>query len=278
MCIRAAYETTLANLKLELTNVIVGAIALTLGYLLFRFKRGKKHANKKAIDDGLWIFAPLGIVVVCVFAFNIVRSPHLVYRVEHDKAQELINKAEARANAAEQEKQRLAAELERTKPDLRPEIYNLGSGPAGKGGKDVLVLVLGTIRNLGASGSVDKFWLDLRVGDRLLGGEFPVPPAPKLKLMFGKTKEGRQITFSGQDYWTRTARAQLIAKDFSADGWIMAVFRGVTQKEVYDRMATVILTCSDMTGKKSSAEFSFRPGPNSDLLFMEDIQEHRPKH
>jgi hypothetical protein len=122
MCLGAAKDATLARLKWDAQAVITGAILLLVGYLLFRWRRGKKVAKDRAWEEFLWGIAPLAIFAICLFVFNCFRSPHLVYQAEHEKAQQLIQQADTHAKQAEHDKETLSEELRQEKDKSQPKF------------------------------------------------------------------------------------------------------------------------------------------------------------
>src|SRR6267378_4208618 len=91
MCFDAAWDATLAYLKLEPRAVGIAVVALIAGFLLFWWRRGVKKAQEKAVEDFLWITAPFAGIALILLVVNIVRSPHLVYRADQEGARQVIN-------------------------------------------------------------------------------------------------------------------------------------------------------------------------------------------
>ncbi len=90
-CIKAAEEATRAFFGLNVKTVIVGALLLILGFILFRIRRGKDKTKEKIEDYLLISLAPIGVFVVLLFVFNLVRAPYLVYAAAYAKAKQNLD-------------------------------------------------------------------------------------------------------------------------------------------------------------------------------------------
>jgi hypothetical protein len=278
MCFKAAGDATLARLKWDPEAVITGAVLLLIGYFLFRWRRGKSHAQDRASEEFLWGIGPLVIFAIGLFIFNCIRLPYLVYRAEHEKAEQLVRQADTRADLAEQEKKSLAAQLEKTKPQLQPKIDSALVGPAGDK-ENAIVGIIGKIENLGAPGTVEEFWIDLKFDDgRVLKGEIAGGPENTQPWYFGKNVQGQKMYMRGSEYFTNK-RSEIIPTYGHLDGFLMALVRDVTKEEILTKKATIIFTCRDVTGTKHSTEASFGAGtPGPDALGLGGLQKHIPKH
>jgi hypothetical protein len=258
--------------------MIIGAISLILGYLFFSQRRGNKSAQDRAWEDFLLIFAPAGVIAVSILLFNCIRSPYLVYREEHEKAQQLVQQADTRAGLAEQEKKNLAAQLEKSKPNLQPKVDITFVAPAGDR-TNAIIGVLGKIENLGAPGTVEDLWLDLRFDDgRMINGELAASPENKQRVYLGKNVQGKKAFLSGSEYWANK-RSEIIPTYGHVDGFLMALVRNITMQEILTKKRVIVLTCSDITGAKHSTERSFGTGtPGINALALGDLQKPIPKH
>lgn len=278
MCFKAAENATLARLKWDLETVITGTVLLFIGYLLYRWRRGKSSAQDRASEEFLWGIGPLVIFAITLFVFNCIRAPYLVYQAEHEKAEQLVRQADSRADLAEQEKKLLAAQLEKTKPNLHPKIDTIMVAPAGDKANAVIG-VLGKIENSGAPGTVEDWWLDLKFDDgRMIKGEIAASPEKKQRVNFWKNEQGQTAYMWGSEYWTNK-QTEVIPTYGHLDGFLMALVRNVTMQEIRAKKGTIVLTCSDVTGAKHSTEGTFGAGtPGIGALGLGGLQKPIPKH
>ncbi len=123
MCINTAWNTTISYLNLDTKSMVVAAISLIIGVILFAVARNKKDAQSKAWERFLLIVAPAGLIAILLFGFNLCRSPLLVYRAQ----QGAVQQAEARVKQVEAEKKVIATDLEREKDKSQPK-FELGWG------------------------------------------------------------------------------------------------------------------------------------------------------
>jgi hypothetical protein len=133
------------------------------------------------------------------------------------------------------------------------------------------------IENHGGAGTVAELWMDLEIDGRIIAGEFPIVPADNVSL--GKSAGGKGDMFlSSADYWVRSARATPIPKFSSRDGWLAAIFKGVTKEEIIAKKANVIVTCSDIFGNRYKGEKRFtgvsvHPFGIADMQSSESLSE-----
>lgn len=118
LCVNTAWTATISYLNWNAKSVIIGAISLVLGLVLFAIARNKKDAQSKAWERFLLIVAPTGLVACLLFIFNLCRSPLLVYRAQ----QGTVQQAEARVKQVENEKKVIASDLEQEKDKSRPKF------------------------------------------------------------------------------------------------------------------------------------------------------------
>lgn len=188
--------------------------------------------------------------------------------------------ADGYAKKVERDFRNYKEDVEARKPDLRPEITLLVLAPAGEKEADVVVMLSARISNLGSPGVVLDFWMDLELSDsRVLHGEFPIPPARTVKLFFGETPSGKMY-FSGANHLVNTVAANPLDTNAATIGWLTAVFRGITKQQVIDQKGVIVLTCSDVTGRKTSARRDFGQGdaPMQPPIFgFGEIQKQKSK-
>jgi hypothetical protein len=225
------------------------------------------HPQRKELEIPHWIRVTSVIVAISLVQF-------LAYRNSQKNLATVIEEKRQLSVKVNEQSQKIG------RPDLHPKISQVFSAPAGDREKDVLVGVMGTITNLGYPGAVADFWVDLKLSEsRILHGKFPIPPGPKENIIIGKDIKGNKMFLRGEVYWARTATSQPIPTNVGLDGWIMAVFRGATAKETRNGKTTVILRCSDATGKESSsAEYTLSSEKESNLFGIEEIQKHKRKY
>jgi len=116
------------------------------------------------------------------------------------------------------------------------------------------------------------FWVDLKIGDKVLHGDIPVAPSPEQNVFVGKTPDGKDMSLSGEKWWTRVASRQIETNSYS-EGWIVAVFKNITQEEVKSQRAIVVVTCSDITGHKASGVQGWGDYPPFAPFGLGDIQK-----
>jgi len=164
------------------------------------------------------------------------------------------------------------------KPDLQPEISEAGVAPAGD--KDnAVIFVAGSIKNLGAPGNLGGLSLDVSFNDgRLFHIQTAVGGDQKAKFHLGKNAQGQDMSIPGSQYWFNE-KAQVIQTFGYLSGWIAGIAKGVTPKEIRDKHATVVLTCADATGRKTSAQYTFGTAPPVKYeVGLEGLQKPLPTH
>jgi hypothetical protein len=269
VCINAACDATIANLKLDPTKMIIGLIGLGLGFLLFWWKRGRQGAQNKVIEDFLWISLPLLIIVMSVFIFNLFRSPYLIYRAEHEKARQLIQGAETRAQSAE-----LALEQERDRNSPNFELSwtssVIGDGTMVKDGEKTYYtesyLQVGVL-NHGAP-SVIKDWKGLiRLADGTeLEGTLLVGSERNVHVPV-KTKNGRvelPISPSLISQWSNTP----IPTGGRGVGSVMFLFPPGQREKMQGGMGALVLKLWDINNKEYRIEI---PWKKQELLEPHEI-------
>jgi hypothetical protein len=235
--------------------VAVGAAWRSTGYSMSELG--------KILGEAFWPTAIATIVTavvwIAMFGWSTVRT---VY-VDH---QTLVQ----RAINAEKKYEDYVAQAKKTKPDFEAKLYQVATGPAG-GGKDLVVIITGNIRNHGTPGTVDEIWVDLAVDDsRIIHGKFPLPPSPNQTITI---MQHPKLLLGGDTLWMRNTRERPILTDTGVDGWVLAVFDGITVEEAIQKKATVIFTASDITGKKFSSKWTLLPPDRNKLFTMDEVQK-----
>jgi hypothetical protein len=181
---------------------------------------------------------------------------------EHDETKQLLTDKV-------QEIQSLEDEIRADKPNFQVNINNIMS--ARSTATDAIVIAVGVIKNSGGAGAVAEFWIDLEIDGRTTSGAFPVVPTADDRLYIGKSASGNDLYLLNADYWARSARVTPIPKFSSRDGWLTAIFRGVTKEEIVEKKANIVVTCSDVFGNKYKGERRFT-GVNTDLFAIGEMQ------
>jgi hypothetical protein len=274
-CIKTAASVTLGYLKWDVQTVFLGAALLLVGYLIYSIRRGKQLVREKAYDDLLLTLLPLAVVAFALFIFNCIRSPYLVYCTQHGYAKQRIEDADQRAASAEKTKVELEAQLRETKPNLQIEIVDDWVGPAGD--KDNAVVGMYTrISNSGASGSLADFWIDVDVDGKILHGQI-APISPNLKAVnFGRNIQGKLMYLPASKYWL--SQSLQIPRNEDREGFLMALVKGTTKKEMMDKKAALIFKCSDAAGGKFSSQVVAGAGSDETAVVgLSDLQKPIPK-
>jgi hypothetical protein len=161
-------------------------------------------------------------------------------------------------------------------PELKVKIASTMLAPAGDG-SDLVVFVVGSISNHGAPGAVDDFKMDLAFEDlTVIPGQFPVVPNADSVITFDKKPGKPALALRGSTYWARTARLQPIPNTTPLDGWLMAVFKGVTLKEAVEKKATIVLRGTGTNQKSFSAKWKLGTDHANEKPFtMDEIQKHK---
>jgi hypothetical protein len=177
------------------------------------------------------------------------------------------------------EKWKLAKEntslpVEQKWPELTVKITTVKLAPAGDG-SDLVIFAIGAITNHGAPGAVDDFKMDLEFeNSRVIHGQFPVVPNIDQIFTFDKKPGFPALAVNGSTYWARTARLQPVPNNVSLDGWLSAVFSGVTLKEAVEHKATIVLSGTDMHQKTFSAKWKLGTDHANEKEFtMDQIQK-----
>lgn len=165
------------------------------------------------------------------------------------------------------------------KPDLRPEIGNIIYGPAYDKNKNAILGIVGTIKNFGSPATLNDIWLDLRFKDgRIVHGQIANPPGLEGKTFFGRNGNGQMRYLPNSAYWL-TERSTVINHYGRLDGFVMALFKGITAKEIAASNPTVILSCSDLTDRKTLTERPIHIDDDEDLppVGLGDLQKPLPR-
>ncbi|HEY0705123.1 MAG TPA: hypothetical protein VGD60_20325, partial [Candidatus Acidoferrales bacterium] len=102
---------------------------------------------------------------------------------------------------------------------------------------------------------------------------------PKMQIDLLKDATGKQISMNGSDYWL--SQLPTIPRNSVKDGALFALVKGTTQKEMVERNATVVFSCSDARGKRSSGELKWTGhghfGVDPDAIGLHDLQQPLPR-
>jgi hypothetical protein len=157
-------------------------------------------------------------------------------------------------------------------PEFRPAIVNAGVFPAGDKA-NAAILIVGTIYNYGAPGMLNDIYVELVFAD---GKKYPVklanPGDARQKIIFGKNARGKELFMPGSQYWLNERSVQ-IPTFGRLDGFVMGLVRGVTKEEIGKKLPVFVLTCTDVTGKRASAEHKWGSGESGKNDFgLGDLQ------
>lgn len=259
MCIAAAYGATRDMFHADIQTVVVAITLLIVGYALFFLYRGRKEAANQAREDWLLTIAPLFLVGLVVFFFNLLRSPHLVYKDEH----ELARIALGRAAGVESQKNTQIANLQSqldalASPSLHGGItaFIIGSDTSHVG--SCVVTVLATISNTGAPSIATGFHLDLTLADGTAIATLPRLPPRKMATLYGGVGDKQSIVLYKEDYLVSKAIDQPIARGGAAPGFLMAEVEDCDKGRVDSAGTKVQLRFYDVNGKEYVAEQTTR--------------------
>jgi hypothetical protein len=221
-----------------------------------------KERTLKVLGEDLLIV--IGIFIL-ILGFHMARDSFREW--EH---------AEQRERKTKTEFDTYRQQTEKNKPELEPKIEDIWTAPAGDKENSV-VGVDGRINNLGAPGTPEEFWIDIRFDDgRVVRGEIAARPAKTDKIFLAKNVQGQWMSISGAEYWVN--QSEIIPTYGHLDGFLMAIVKNVTTEEIRTKQAVLILTCSDITGAKHSAERRFSPRGILYHLGIGGLQKPIPKH
>jgi ABC-type cobalt transport system substrate-binding protein len=169
----------------------------------------------------------------------------------------------------------LSASIKASQPDFRPAVRTEWIAPAGDPG-NAIVGVYSRVVNLGAEGSVTDFWIDVKFDDgRVLHSQIAADTASGKFVNLGKNAQGNNISLPDSDYWLRKT-SELIRKNGSLQGFLMALVIGTTPEEIRSKKATIVFTCGDATGKKSSTENRWGDGDTTSPIGIVGLQKPIP--
>jgi hypothetical protein len=138
---------------------------------------------------------------------------------------------------------------ELTKPKLSAD-YGEGIGVSPVNSADIVITVSGLIKNQGAPTILENWSIELELPNRVIHGNLLGLPTPKQTIEM-EDKDGKPLFFlSGAEHWIRTTRQAAIPTGGGNQGWLNALFRGITPGEVRNKRATIILSCHDVNGKQ----------------------------
>jgi hypothetical protein len=157
-------------------------------------------------------------------------------------------------------------------PSFRPAIVDVGIFPAGDATNSA-VMVVGTIYNDGAPGSLSNIVIDVVLKDgRRVSARLANPFDPRQAVNLGKNAQGKLMQLPGSMYWLNE-RSVVIPRYGRLDGFAAGLFLNVSLKDFKPKQTTFILSCADIAGKKSSARYVWGSGtPESESLGIGDLQ------
>ncbi len=194
------------------------------------------------ISDRLWEWKPNKRLFLVILVVGFFVSIFSAWRDQYRKTKEL------------------EAEVANKKPDLRGRIDHLAAAPHGNGA-DVLIQAFGELENGGGGPSLAKDWtMKLRFPDSIVVTGAVVVPMPRdAKIVVYKQRDG-ELSVLGNDYWPRSTIEKAIENGGGRSGFVFGVFSGITQKEVVEKLPTVIVSFVDINGKKTELEKPFFGG------------------
>jgi hypothetical protein len=276
-CIAMAVDVTSGLFKLEPKPMIITAIALAFGFYLYWRKRGKEKTKEKFTDHLHLVIVPMGIMVLAVFAFNLLRSPYLIYRATHETATSILQQSKTYTNQLEQEKRTLGRELEQERDKSQPKFEivtaaaSIGEGDLLENGKRIYfgdTYLQVAVLNHGAP-SVIKEWkgfVRLKNGTELEG-----------RLLMGREKN-IHMTANGPrgrvelpiypsliTIWSITP----IPTGGRGVGSVIFVFPRGTKVQAEGPGGAVVLKLWDISGKEYRAEVPWQaPPPNQEVYML----------
>jgi hypothetical protein len=99
VCMQRAFGVTVGYLDWDLKTLIVGALCLVTGYLLYYGQKGFISTQERTTEDLLLIIVPVCSLGVVTFLVNVVRSPFLVYKADIAEADEQVRSAQEKESA-----------------------------------------------------------------------------------------------------------------------------------------------------------------------------------
>ncbi len=230
--------------------MVVGAISLIIGLILFAAARSKKDAQSKAWERFLLIVAPAGLIAILLFVYNLCRSPLLVYRAQ----QGAVQQAEARVKQVESEKKEIATNLEQEKDKSQPK-FELGWGTSIIGNDVVVrgnhkerhthIFLPVTVLNHGAPSIIRGLRVTAKLKDgRELEGSAFIPSQPE--FVFHMPDES--LKFSTSASLAARGTANPIPTGGQVDGYVFYEFPPDILKELRDPATLFILQVTDIAG------------------------------
>ena len=132
-------------------------------------------------------------------------------------------------------------------PELSGYIGNVTFGPSGENNQDVFMVIEAVIKNNGAPSSIDNIGADITLHSGRRVSLIALPPP----------KEGiNAVDLNGAKKWFPTTKylphlgTSSIRSGGMLAGWIFALAKGVTPKEITDLPIVVELSCDDVTGQR----------------------------
>ncbi len=254
-CFDAAVEATLRFLNWNATTVATGTALLILGYLLFRWRRGKDDAHSRVIEEFLWVIGPLVIFAVGVFFVNVIRSPFLVYRQESSMSRQQIGALQERAAVAEKE---LAEEKDHDRPKFEIGwgtviVSDLTEVSGGQQQKYTSMFVAVTVINRGAQSIIKAMKVLAKLkDDKQIEGTLYIPTRQK-ELTF-HLPNGEPIKYSVSSALAIRGTASPIPNGGQADGYVFVTFPAGLLDELSKPPTVFILEIQDVTGKTYHVE------------------------
>jgi hypothetical protein len=273
-CIQAARDATLGFLHLSVRSAFIAAVLLISMHLFILWRNRAGGKGKRASQESLVVSLASAVAIV-VFGYYFIRSPYLVYTAEFVYAKQQVEQSEMLPSEAENDQTHLETQLEQSQPNLHASILNSLLVPASDP-DNAVVGVFAKVSNSGAAGSVSDFRISVKFDDgRELKGEIIELPADSKNILLGHDVQGRPMLLATSRYWLNEP-AEVPRNEFR-EGFLMALVKGTTTKEMQEKHATIEFICSDVTGALSSDYQAVDEGDDaSTALGLRDLHQAIP--
>jgi hypothetical protein len=248
MCIQSAEDATLSFLGWDTKTLLLGAASLVIGYFLFWWKRGRKDTQQRAREDFLLIVAPLALLGLSLFIFNLARSPFLVYRNTEHSLQQRVQKLEQDNQICAKA---LAEEKDKSQPKLTLNIDQLAVGEwhAGALPRETGVLVFASLTNDGAPSIAEGWRLEVALPD---GRSVKLP---SVYMSPHTTSSGRGWKMDNDPLYEKAMTP--IERGAKPRGTLLFLTTAFTYKEMKEVGTKYILNCIDIHGKGVQGELTW---------------------
>lgn len=266
-CIKDADDATFRFLHLSPRFGLIGCTLLVCVYLFFVLRNRAGGRGQMTWPEFLVVSLPMAVVVV-VWSSCLIRSPYLVYTAELIHAKQEVEQSGIFLSEAENRTPQSETQSEGGQPDLRVSMLTSVMVPASNP-DNVVVGVFARVSNSGASGSVADFRVNVKFNDgRVLKGEIAEISAESNTVRLGQDAQGRPLLLATSDYWLNE-RAAIPRNEFR-EGFLMALVKGTTVKEIQEKNAAIEFICTDVTGAISSAFESANQGSGASSTLGSD--------